>query len=258
MTAESLTISDAMAQEGYVILNDVLSPSYIERAKAALTEAIEREAEYHGGTDYPDYGMVLLCTLYGEVFSELLGNERFLEPFEAVLGAGCITYAYTSSSMPPKRTNFSRRIHVDSPRLIPGYTTNVGATVLLDDFTEDNGATYFMPRSQARSDAPSDDEFTRNALRVIAPAGSVFFFNARLWHAGGDNTTERWRHALTVNMCRPFMKQRLDIPRAMEEIDLSRTEPRILQKLGIYAQVPASYDEYYVPPDQRKFRQPAE
>ena len=32
-------------------------------------------------------------------------------------------------------------------------------------------------------------KFERDAKQVIAPAGSVFFFNARLWHAGGDNRT---------------------------------------------------------------------
>ena len=49
-----------------------------------------------------------------------------MDPVEAVLGPGCIVYAYTSSSMPPHRSNYSGRIHVDSPRVIPGYMTNLG------------------------------------------------------------------------------------------------------------------------------------
>ena len=59
-------------------------------------------------------------------------------------------------------------------------------------------------------------------------------------------------------MCRPCMKQRLDIPRAMAHLDLSGVPERALQKLGFHAQVPACYDEYYVPPAERKFKQPAE
>lgn len=258
MTTEQLSIAEAMERDGYTIIPGVLSPEYIAEAKAELATAIEREADYHGGDSYSDYGMVLLCSLYGQVFVDLFANERFLEPIETVLGPGSIVYAYTSSSMPPRKTNFSRRIHVDSPRLIPGYPTNVGATILLDDFTEENGATYFLPGSHTSAEPPSDAEFEANAKRVVAPAGTVFFFNARLWHAGGSNETDEWRHALTVNMCRPYMKQRLDIPRAMEGIDLSRTSDRALQKLGFHAQVPASYDEYYVAPELRKFRQPAE
>ncbi|MGZ8559883.1 MAG: phytanoyl-CoA dioxygenase family protein, partial [Chitinophagaceae bacterium] len=93
---------------------------------------------------------------------------------------------------------------------------------------------------------------------VIAKAGSVWFFNARIWHAGGNNLTNKWRHALTINMCRAYMKQRIDIPRAMAHMDLSNISEKALQKLGFMAQVPASYDEYYVAPEKRKFKQPTE
>ena len=131
----------------------------------------------------------------------------------------------------------------------------MGATILLDDFTEENGATWFLPRSQWQAEAPSEDDFYKKAQRLIAPAGSVLFFNARLWHAGGDNQTDQWRHALTINMCRPYMKQRIDIPRAMAGMDLSGVSERVRQKLGFFSQPPASLDEYYLPPEQRSFRQ---
>lgn len=251
-------LREAVDRDGFIVVPDVLTPDYVERAKSQLEDAIAAEATYHGGAAYADYGMVLLCSLYGEVFEQLFENERFLAPFEAVLGPGCIVYAYTSSSMPGGGSNFSYRIHVDCPRLIPGYVTNMGATILLDDFTEDNGATWFLPGSHLMAEAPSEEYFTAHARRLVAPAGTVFFFNARLWHRGGANTTDAWRHALTVNMCRPFMKQRLDIPRAMANAGLEPSSPRVRQKLGYDAQVPASYDEYYVPPEDRKFKQVAE
>lgn len=253
-------LPNAIQTDGYTIVEGVLDPDYISMAKSALEDAIAEEAHYHGGADYADFGMVLLCALYGSVFTDLFDNEIFLAPFEAVMGSGCIVYAYTSSSMPPSGSNYSHRIHVDCPRLIPGYVTNIGATIALDDFTEENGGTFFLPGSHERADAPTEEEFFANSRRFVAPAGSVLFFNARQWHSGGANTSASWRHALTVNMCRPYMKQRLDIPRAMHHkgIDTSGLSDRALQKLGFYAQVPASYDEYYVPPAERKFRQAAE
>ncbi len=234
------------------------TPEYIEQAKEDLERAIKIENDYCAGKDHRDYGMVLLCSLYGQTFIDLFANPALTEPFNAILGDGCIVYAYTSSSMPPSGQNYSARIHVDCPRVIPGYVTNMGATILLDDFTSENGATWFLPGSQTKLDAPSEEEFYRDSQRVIAKAGAVFFFNARLWHAGGANRTNRWRHALTVNMCRSYMKQRLDIPRAMQHMDLSGVSQAALQKLGFLAQVPASYDEYYAPPEQRKFRQKTE
>ena len=244
--------------QGYAVVEDVVSADFIEECKAEMLEAIKKEAEWHGKHDYKDYGQVLLCSLYGGTFISLFDNPRVMEPVNAVLGSGCIVYGYTSSSMPPGRTNYGGRIHRDSPRYIPGYITNVGVIIMLDDFTEENGATWFLPGSEEGPDLPEEQEFYANARRMVAPAGSGFYFNARVCHAGGINQSDKWRHAITINMCRPWMKQRLDIPRAMERMDLEGVSETALQKLGFRAQVPASYEEFHAPPEFRKFRQKPE
>jgi len=240
---------------GSVIVPGVLDPGFIARAKRELAEAVEGEVRYHRTREYKDYGMVMLCALYGGAFWELFDHPRLTGPCNTILGEGCIVYAYTSSSMPPGSGNYSGRIHVDCPRIIPGYVTNLGATILLDDFTAENGATWYLPGSHTAAEPPEEKYFYAHARRVIAPAGSVWFFHARTWHAGGANTTPHWRHALTLNMGRPWMKQRIDIPRALAGLDLTGLSPVARQKLGFDAQVPANYDEYYAPPAQRKFKQ---
>jgi ectoine hydroxylase-related dioxygenase (phytanoyl-CoA dioxygenase family) len=249
----------AMDGPGYLIVKDVLPPDFVARCRADLERAIELETKYHNkGTDHREYAMVLICSLYGRSFIEVFDIPIVCEGLNAILGEGCITYAYTSSSMPPGRGNYSLRIHVDQPRIIPGYRTNMGAIFLLDDFTEENGATWLLPASQNRLDEPSKEEFYRDSVRAIAPAGSILFIDPRLWHAGGENKTDKWRHAITLNMCRPWMKQRLDIPRAMSCLDLTSVSETALQKLGFRAQMPASYEDFYAPPEQRKFRQKTE
>ncbi len=247
-----------VAEKGSFIETNILSASHVAQLKGDLIAAIDAEASYHGGADYSDYGMVLACYMYGRAFLDLLDHAPLMDPIEAVLGPGCILYTYTSSSMPPNGSNYSGRIHVDSPRVIPGYVTNLGVTIALDDFTADNGATYYLPGSHLRIDPPAEEEFFADAQRLIVPAGSAWFFHARTWHRGGRNTTSKWRHGLTFNICRPFMKQRLDIPRMLAGQDLSGLPERALQKLGFLSQVPASLDEYYAPPEKRKYKQPME
>ncbi|WP_426736362.1 phytanoyl-CoA dioxygenase family protein [Myxococcus faecalis] len=251
-------VRQRISLDGYVVIEDVMPKDFVARARMELAEAIHKEEAWHEGRAYRDQNMVLLCALYGGAFWQLFDQESVMAPFEAVMGPGCIVYAYTSSSMPPGHGNYSTRIHVDCPRLIPGYVTNMGATLLVDDFTEDNGATWFLPGSHTLAEPPDEGTFKAQALRLVAPAGSGFFFNARLWHAGGHNASQQWRHALTLNMCRPYMKQRIDIPRALAHQNLTGMSSRARQKLGFLAQVPASLDEYYAPPSQRKFQQETE
>jgi len=251
------SILEALERDGYAIAPDALAPSTVARLREDLERAITTEVAYHKGTDYVDYGMVLVCCTHARSFVDVLAEDRVMGVLDRVLGKGCIVYAYTSSSNPPGGANYSHRIHVDAPRLVPGYETNAGVMMLLDDFTEANGATYVLPGSQHTREAPSAEHFFAHAKRVIAPAGSAVYLNPRIWHSGGKNETDRWRHAITLNMCRPYMKQRLDIPKMMAAsgVDLTGVSEKALQKMGFYAQVPESLDEYYVPPERRKFRQ---
>jgi ectoine hydroxylase-related dioxygenase (phytanoyl-CoA dioxygenase family) len=240
---------------GCVLIERLLSEDLVQRCRNALEKAIESEAGYHGTTDYADYGMIQCCPMYDRVFIDLLDLPDLMTPIEDVLGDGCIVYSYASSSLPPGGTNFAARIHVDCPRLIPGYLTNMGVVVLLDDFTEENGATWFLPGSHNRIDPPGEQEFYANAGRLVAPAGSAWFVNPRVWHAAGINTTDRWRHSIGINMCRPYMKQRIDLPRLLVDTDLEGVTDNALQKLGFHAQPPTSLDEFYAPPEKRTFRQ---
>ena len=249
-----------IARNGYAVVTSVLAQETVTQLRLDLEAAIAREAAYHGGTDYADYGMVMVCCAHARSFVDVLADEAVMRVVNKVLGEGSIIYAYTSSSMPPGRSNYSRRIHVDTPRIIPGYETNFGVMLLLDDFTAENGATWMLPGSHLTREPPGEEVFLAHARRVVAPAGSAVFFNPRVWHAGGRNVTGRWRHSITLNMCRPYMKQRLDIPKIMgaSAVDLAGADEKALQKMGFYAQVPESLDEYYVAPEKRKYRQKAE
>ena len=249
---------EAINTDGFYLAKNILDQKYILNARKELIEAIAKEDEYHKRKDHMDHGMVLLCCKYGGVFIEILDNMNVIEPFHWLMGEGCILYSQTSTSMPPYSGNYSSRIHVDSPRIIPGYISTFMALILLDDFTQENGATWFLPNSHNSYEQPSSDFFYTNANRLVAPSGSVLFWNPRIWHSGGRNETALWRHAMTIVMCRPYMKQRIDIPRALEGMDLSNLSDLAKQKLGFYAQVPANYDEYYQPIEKRKFRQKME
>lgn len=245
-------------QNGYLIKDKILDPHLCSILRNDIGKAIVQDQVRNGTKPfYKDYGMVLVSSLYSHALAKLPGHEKLMDPFNTLLGDGCILYAYTSSSMPPNDSNYSRRIHVDSPHFIPDYITNIGATILLDDFTEKNGATQYLPGSHLDRNRPTEEYFEENCETVLASAGSVFYFNARLWHRGGINKSQQWRHALTFNMCRSWMKQRLDIPRLMKtyDVDLDSLSRKTQQKLGCLSQVPQTFDEYYAPSDKRSFSQ---
>jgi len=253
--AEFLT---AIEDQGYAIVENMISRDYCKKVIPELEAAIEKEAAFHGTKEYKDYATLLACPIYGGSFLELADNQKLMEPFNWLLGDTCIMYVYTSSSVPPQQTNYTARIHVDRPHFIPGYTEALGCLVLLNDFTTENGATWILPGSHKSASEPDKDYFFKNAIRLTAPAGSVFYFNLRMWHASGFNYTNQWRHCLGIGMVRGYLKQRIDLPKALSKTDLSGVSDYGLQKLGFFAQPPASLEEFYRPVEERKYKQRSE
>mgnify|MGYP005668106529 CR=1 FL=1 len=232
--------------DGYVVVENVFDNKFIDDIIPELKAAIEKESkEFHGSKEHKDYGMLLACCVHGGKFLDVVEHKPYIEPFNWILGDTSIIWVYTSSAMAPNSGNYSSRIHVDRPYFTPNYIDAMGSLILLNDFTEENGATYILPKSHLKEDEPSEEYFYKNAERLIAPKGSVFYFNLRLWHAGGKNISNDWRYALGIGMIKPYLKQRIDLPSALEHVDISSLTSYGKQKLGFYSQPPKSIAQYY-------------
>lgn len=245
--------SEIVRTQGFALVEQAISGDEVSRYTAELERCIEEDRAMW--TDdlvgRVDAYMVQNLMLRSNDFARYLGNPTLHEVVDDLLEDTSIVYAFTSSSMPPSGTNFSHRVHVDCPRVIPGYPTNVGVILALDSFTPENGATWFLPASFERLDEPSWEEFMAGAVQVLPSAGQLIVFNARTWHVGGENTTDKVRHAITLNACRSFMRQRFDFPRMVSQETLDAMDDVGRRFLGMDVQVPASMDEYLLPPAQR-------
>lgn len=230
---------------GYVVVEGVYEHDLLDKLRPELEAAQKAESIINKANHQQPDGTLLACPIYGGTFLDVLENQQYFQPFNWILGETCIIWVYTTSCLAPNSINSTSRIHVDRPHLIPGFNEGVGSLILLNDFTEENGATWFLPGSQNNPEAPDADYFYKNAIRLIAPKGSVFYFNLRMWHAGGENKTQEWRNALGIGMIRPYYKQRIDLPRALEHIDTNKLSDLAKQKLGYFSQPPATLEEFY-------------
>ena len=230
---------------GYVIVDNVFDKDFLLKVKNELEVALEKEVEYVGTIDYKFYGYVLSNAKYGGAFFDVLANNTITTLIDWVMGENSILYSYTSSSMPPGRGNDASHLHVDNPIFLQDYILRMGVLLPVVDFTEDNGAPYYFKGSHTSAVKPDEDTFYEQAQRLTLKAGQGVFFNTRVWHSGGINKTTEWRHALTLNVCRPWMKQYIDIPRLLSDVDMSEVPEKVKQKLGFYSQPPVSYEEYY-------------
>lgn len=187
-------------------------------------------------------------------FGRLLEDPRLQQVVEPFLGRSWIMYAFTSSSIPPGDQNYSARIHVDSPRFQPGYTTNMGIIWTLDEYRNDNGPLKLLPGSHHSPDIPGEEYFEKNCVEVHCPPGTLIVFNARVVHRTAGNRSNDWRHSLTMNCCRSFMKQRMDWVRFVPKEISDRLDAQGRRILGFDTRLPTTLEEFFVPEEQRLYK----
>ena len=251
---QTMDVANEVTTRGFTVVPDALDAAEVAHLIEVLERLVKEDLAHPDPRRRADDWMSFNGALRDDAIASVVTHPNILPLVEAILGSTCIMYACVSSSMPPNGTNYSRRIHVDSPRVIPGCPTNIGALVALTDFTDENGATRFLPGSFERLDRPGEEEYDRDAVTVYPRAGSVVIFNARTWHTGGDNATDRPRHALTVNYCRSFMRQHFDFPRMIPADRAATLSPVLRRVLGFDVRMPTSLDEYYVPEEDRLYK----
>ena len=244
-----------METRGYHVFPDFFDDSVSQYLKGKLQEAIDNYVPFDASERslLDKYHMHdLLCK--DLVFGKMLEDPRINQILAAILGDYWIMYAHTSSSLPPSAGNYGSRIHVDSPRMIPNYPTNLGVIWTLDAFTEENGATYILPGSHHTKIIPTKEIFDKNSERVLCKRGALIVFNARTWHRAGENHTTEFRHALTMNVCRPYMKQRMDWVRFIPKHITDQLNAQARRILGFDTRLPSSLEEFFEPEERRLYK----
>ena len=211
------TIDDIVAvsdRDGGVIIDEWLPSALIERFNAEL----EPWLAAHGGTDSgsaasDDFLGRRTRRLQGLLaktpsFAEIMIDDRLLAYAQAVVGplspmlilnnGEVIDIGPGESAQPFHRDddawNFA---NADGPLI-------VNSILALVDITPELGGTLVVPGSH-RWDPdriPADGEITACTL----PAGSALFFRGDTLHAGGANTTERRRRALSTGICAGWLR----------------------------------------------------
>ena len=87
--------------------------------------------------------------------------------------------------------------------------------ILLDDFTEHNGSTMFIPKSHIEKNNKYKDKHlsidTKNKKNFIAKKGSVILYNGNLLHSSGINKTNNSRTILIIQFLPKFIQPQEDI-----------------------------------------------
>lgn len=123
------------------------------------------------------------------------------------------------------------------------FPMNLQATILVHDFTPQNGATAFVPYSQGTLSYPNDQAaFDRDAIRLTGTAGDVVVFNGMCWHCAMPNNSDDNRIGVLVEYLPKFVRPLEDHSIVRDDI-VERATPMLKQLLGVGYPYPQILDD---------------
>ena len=256
-----------MDTHGYCLLESVLNTDEVAALRSRLQEQIEAEAEIGLTHHLPDKKQLVMFLLNkGKVFRDILLNSMLHEVVRHVLGkayllssfhahvahpGGATAFHTDQFWMPPPTTEDKETVlrpgsitrgrhrgHHDDSAILKSTSAISPAVVcngmwMLDDFTEENGATIVVPGSHLSGRQPDRELDTHaNWVPAIGKSGSVVIFEGRTWHSTGVNTTNQTRSGLTTNFCAPMFRQQENFLLGTRPEVLANASDELLQLIG--------------------------
>ncbi|MFT7288473.1 MAG: ectoine hydroxylase-related dioxygenase (phytanoyl-CoA dioxygenase family) [Halieaceae bacterium] len=260
---------EQLENNGYFVRENVLSTSILDRLRAGLERATERCQDVQRNTGVGEFANPPEPSLSGSAhhiltadasFVDLLKEDLSLDIIEHYLGGKLILNNYggfTNAPSTSTSTSYSHGLSIH--RDVRTFTCDYGkqlveVLVALDDFTQSNGATFFLPGSHLQTEKPSEEVFFEHSSQAEMAAGSILVFDARLWHAAGENTDTLPRRALTIGFTRPFFKPQFDYCRAMGDENTLHLPEALRQLVGFNSRIPASHEQWYQPGPRRFYK----
>tara|TARA_Y100000588_G_scaffold52500_1_gene49367 strand:- start:460 stop:1254 length:795 start_codon:yes stop_codon:yes gene_type:complete len=223
---------------GYTILEGVLTDGQVEEAIEELRKSYDEE---HVSAHEPGTNRTHNLTARAEIFREIIQTPRVVACMEYLLGDDYILSDMGARS--PKPGMEPQRLHRDGGPFVPNPAYNVHSVLpmvaqsmfALSEFTEESGATRFVPGSHCEDIDPATVTPEQERLFVAVP-GTVLVYDGRLLHAGGSNNTGELRYAIQGFCCRSKIRPFCDHTRSIPPDIVARATPLLRRLWGFAVQ----------------------
>lgn len=190
-------------EAGYLVLEDFASLEFLKELRDRIDALFTAEGEAAGSEFRQEPQTRRLANLIdkGEIFRRAIAVPELLEAVRCVIGPEFKLSSLNARSADPYST-WVQPLHADVGAIADEAGNWVCNIVwMLDDFTEDNGATRMVPGSHRWRKLPQDvlnDPAAPHPDEILLTgrAGTVVVMNAHMWHGGTANRTGQPRRAL--------------------------------------------------------------
>lgn len=233
-------LREKFEQDGYLIIENFLTNDEVAELKK-ITEVIaenelkNNEAYLYGNGNRLQRVFNILNK--HKRFRDLLSCHTVAQILENIFARDTLHQKYYLSSFQANILNpgsEAQQLHVDYslPDPLPPWLIRVNINFLLDDFSEDNGATMVAPGSHKLLRKPTPNEHV-DLVKVIAPRGSLVLWSGHTWHRSGANVSDNSRTALLACFAASYVREIAVEENYLEVMSKEALEssPQVLQNM---------------------------
>jgi ectoine hydroxylase-related dioxygenase (phytanoyl-CoA dioxygenase family) len=181
----------------------------------------------------------------GRCFELALMNPVSLALITHLLGDSCVLSSMGAFMKGPSSKFLD--LHTDNvgiPSPFPPYSQVANSTLILSDYSVDEGAITFVPRSHklARHPLPGEISDHAAATAVEAPAGSLIVFHGNTWHGALPRRRPGYRYTLISYFARLYLL-RQEPPGYVTDAMRERNTSRFRQLVGDHLPYPFSVED---------------
>ena len=193
----------------------------------------------------------------GEVFERMVQHPAVMQIVGRFLGSAFIMGSVAANRLLPGGPG--QEPHVDYPywdmykrdefpvNINSSFPLNAQATILLDPFTPESGATAFLPNSQGDLRYPDEhdrEHFHANAARMTGDPGDCVIFNGMCWHCAMPNVSDDVdRTGVLIEYLPKFIAPLEDLRRGVRADVVERATPMLRQLMALEYPYPEILDD---------------
>lgn len=253
-------VDEMLDGRGYVVLPQVFTPEEVATARELIMtyseHADDKVTHFHGHHADRIHLQRRVWNLLnkGDIFVEMVQREPVMSVMRAFLGDEFILGSIAANRLLPGGPG--QELHIDYPywdlykrssfptRLNPSFPLNAQATILLDDFTAENGATAVVPGTQKLARYPDEPAtLPPETERMTGRAGDVVVFFGMTWHCAMPNESDSDRTGILIQYLPKFVKPMEDQIRGTRQDVIDNASPVLRQLLGLDYPYPQVLDE---------------
>ncbi len=199
-----------LLDKGYVLIKNIISKKECEKIKWIFNSNLKK---YGKKTKIKNSLESVIYNLHNknDIFLKYIDHKKIIKIIKKALSQGSFNnndhIVLRQSAIRNPQKGHAQQLHNDTRIAGTNVPLIIQAIWMIDDFTEENGGTRVVPKSQNYKYYPRNNKKYKSEIIIKGKKGSVLLLNAAMWHGSSKKLNNEDRLGMIFSYSKWFIKE---------------------------------------------------